>query len=58
MMNRSQLKNKVNRTIHFEDITKYKKQRNLVAQLNRESKTQYFDNTQTSKKLKAFLGKV
>ena len=48
----SQLKNKANRTKQLEDITKYKKQRNLVVKLNRESKTQYFDNIQTSKNLK------
>ena len=45
----SQLKNKANRTKQFEDITKYKKQQNLVVKLNRESKNQYFDNIQSSK---------
>ena len=48
-MKRSQLKTKANRTKQLEDITKYKKQGNLVVKLNRESKTQYFDNIQTSK---------
>ena len=38
IMKRSQLKNKANRTKQLEDITKYKKQRNLVVKLNRESK--------------------
>ena len=54
IMKRSQLKNKANRTKQLEDITKYKKQRNLVVKLNRESKAQYFDNIQTSKNLKPF----
>ena len=56
-MKRSQLKNKANRTKHLEDITKYMKQRNLVVKLNRESKTQYFDNTQPSKHSKPFWDK-
>ena len=34
IMKRSQLKNKANRTKNLEDITKYKKQRNLVVKLN------------------------
>ena len=50
---RSQLKNKANRTKKLEDITN-KKQRNLVVKLNRESKTKYFDNIQTSKNSKSF----
>ena len=52
-----QLKNKANRTKKLEDITKYKKQRNLVVKLNRESKTQCFDNIQTSKHSKPFWDK-
>ena len=56
-MKRSQLKNKANRTKNLEDITKYKKQRNLVVKLNRESKTKYFDNIQTSKNSKPFWDK-
>ena len=56
-MKRSQLKNKANRTNQLEDITKYKKQRNLVVKLNRESKTQYFGNIQTSKNSKPFWDK-
>ena len=54
IMKRSQLKNKANRTKNLEDIAKYKKQRNLVVKLNRESKTQYFDNIQTTKNSKPF----
>ena len=53
-MKRSQLKNKANRTKQLEDITKYKKQRNLVLKPNKESKTQYFDDVQTSKSSKLF----
>ena len=49
IMKRSQLKNKANRAKELEDITKYKKQQNLVVKLNRESKNQYFDNIQSSK---------
>ena len=57
IMKRSELKIKANRTKQLEDITKYKKQRNLVVKLNRESKTQYFDNIQTSKHSKPFWEK-
>ena len=56
-MKRSQLKNKANRTKKLEDITKYKKQRNFVVKLNRESKTKYFDNTQTSENSKTIWDK-
>ena len=54
IMKRSQLENKAYRTKQLEDITKYKKQRNLIVKLNRESKIQYFDNIQTSKNPKPF----
>ena len=54
---RSQLKNKANKTKQLDDITKYKKQRNLVIKLNRESKTQCFDNIQTSKSSKPYWEK-
>ena len=57
IMKRSQLKNKANRTKKLGHITKYKKQRNLVVKLNRESKTQHFDNIQTSKHSKPFWDK-
>ena len=57
IMKRSQLKNKANKTKQLEDITKYKEQRNLADKLNRESKTQYFDNIQTSKNSKPFWDK-
>ena len=41
IMKRLQLKSKANRAKQLEDITKYKKQQNLVVKLNRESKPQY-----------------
>ena len=49
IMKRSKLKNTANRTKLQEDIAKYKKQRNLVVKLNRDSKLRYFDNIETSK---------
>ena len=56
-MKRLQLKNKANRTKKLGDITKYKKQQNLLVKLNRETKTQYFDNIQRSKNSKPFWDK-
>ena len=53
-MKRSKLKNKANRTKLQEDIAKYKKQRNLVVKLNRDSKLRYFHNIQTYKNSKPF----
>ena len=43
-MKRSALERRASRTKKQEDIKKYKKQRNLVAKLNRETKLQYFNN--------------
>ena len=57
IMKRLQLKRKANRTKQLEDITKYKKQQNLVVKLNRESKTQYCGNMQTSKNSNIFWDK-
>ena len=56
-MKRSALKPKASRTKQREDITKYKKQRNLVVKLNRETKLHYFNNLETSKNLKPFWDK-
>ena len=53
-MKRSKPKNKANRTKLQDDIAKYKKQRNLVVNLNRDSKLRYFDNRDI-KKFKTFL---
>ena len=57
IMKRPQLKNKANKIKKLEDITRYKKQQNLVVRLNRESKTKYFHNIQTSKNSKPFWDK-
>ena len=54
VMKRSPLKRKASQTKQQEDITKYKKQRNLVIKLNREMKLQNFNNLETSKTLKHF----
>ena len=56
-MKRSALKGKASRTKQREDITKYKKQRNLVVRLNRETKLHYFNNLETSKNSKPFWDK-
>ena len=42
IMKRPKLKNKANRTKLLDDITKYKKQQNLVVRLNKDSKLLYF----------------
>ena len=55
IMKCSKLKNKANRTKLQDDIAKYKKQRNLVVKLNRDSKLRYFDNIETSKNSKPKL---
>ena len=57
IMKRSALKRKASRTKQQEDITKYKKQRNLVVKLNRETKLHYFNNLETSKNSKPFWDK-
>ena len=49
IMKRFKLKSKANRTKLQDDITKYKKQRNLAVKLNKDSKFRYFDNIETSK---------
>ena len=57
IMKGSALKRKASRTKQQEDITKYKKQRNLVVKLNRETKLHYFNNLETSKNSKPFWDK-
>ena len=47
IMKRSALKRKASRTKQQEDITKYKRQLNLVVKLNRETKLHYFNNLET-----------
>ena len=44
IMKRSKLKNKANKTKNHLDIRNYKKQRNIVVNLNKEAKLQYFNN--------------
>ena len=51
-MQRCKLKNKANRTKLLDDIAKYKKQRYLVAKLNRNSK---LNECRDIKKFKTFL---
>ena len=56
-MKRSSLKRKASRTKQQENITKYKKQQNLVVKLTRETKLYYFNNLKTSKNSKPFWDK-
>ena len=44
IIKRSRLKNKANKTKNHLDIRNYKKQRNIVVNLNKEAKLQYFNN--------------
>ena len=53
----STLKQKEIRTKQQKDIAKYKKQRNLVVKLDRETKLHYFNNLETSKNSKPFWDK-
>ena len=53
----SALKRKASRTKQQEDIKKYKRRRNLVVKLNRETKLQYFNNFEISKNSKPFWDK-
>ena len=56
-MKRPELKSKVNRTNRPNDISDYKKQRNLVVRLNKERRIEYFENLETSKNFKPFRNK-
>ena len=57
-MKRSALKWEASRTKQQNDITKYKKQQNMVVKLNRETRLQYFNNLEASKNSKHFWVKV
>ena len=57
IMKRSEVKSKVNRTKGPKDISDYKKQRNLLARLNKERRTEYSENLETSKNSKPFWNK-
>ena len=43
-MKRSRLENKANKSQLRADLSKYKKQRNLVVTLNKKDKKEYFEN--------------
>ena len=53
-MEKSRLKNKANKSKQPTDIASYKKQRNLVVSLNRQSKLDYFNSISSSKDAKPF----
>ena len=57
MMKRSKLKNKADKTKHPVDITMYKKQRNYVVGLNKQSKFKYFNNLDCKQDAKSFWDK-
>ena len=48
IMKRSRLKNKANRSKDSVDIANYKKQSNLVVLLNRQAKSEYFNEVSYS----------
>ena len=54
IMKRSRLKNKANKSKDPLDIAEYKKQRNLVVSLNRQSKMDYFNSISSSNDSKHF----
>ena len=57
IMKRSEFKSKANRTKRPKDILDFKKQRNLVVRLNKERRTEYFENLETLKNSKPFWNK-
>ena len=56
-MKRLEFKSKANRTKQPKDISDYKKQRNLVVRLNKERRTEYFENLEKLKNSKPFWNK-
>ena len=56
IMKRSALKRKASRTKQQQDIANYKKQRNFVVKLNKETKLQYFNKFRHIEKFETFLG--
>ena len=56
-MKRSELKSKANRTKRPNDISGYKKQRNLVVRLNKERRIEYFENLEILRSSKPFWSK-
>ena len=53
-MERSRLKNKANKSTQPTDIVSYKKQRNLVISLNKQSKLNHFNSISSLKDVKPF----
>ena len=56
-MKRSKLKNKANKMKHPVDIKMYKKQRNYVVGLHKQTKFKYFNNLDCKKDTKPFRDK-
>ena len=56
-MKRSRLKNKANKSHLPADLSKYKKQRNLVVKLNMKHKKEYFENLNVATNSKPFWEK-
>ena len=54
-MKRCKLKNKANKTKSVVDLTKYKKQRNLVVKLNKNCTKEFFDKLEIKNTSKSFL---
>ena len=57
-MSSSKLKNKANKTKVTADIAVYKKQRNYIVRLNKESKLNYFDSLDTKKGFLVFVSLI
>ena len=58
IMSSSKLKNKANKTKVTADIAVYKKQRNYIVRLNKESKLNYFDSLDTKKGFLVFVSLI
>ena len=56
IMTRSQLENKANKSQLPADLSKYKKQRNLVVKLNKKYKKEHFENLNVATNSKPFWG--
>ena len=56
-MKRSRLKNIFNKTRNINDFTAYKKQRNLVVNMNRKAKRKFFETVESTKNGKQFWNK-
>ena len=57
IMKRSRLKNIFNKTRNINDFTAYKKQRNLVVNMNRKAKRKFFETVESTKNGKQFWNK-